>query len=280
MAFSFSSMSELLKRYDAFFIDVWGVVHDGVQPYSGVIECLNHMISAGKSLILLSNAPRPAPILIQKLVSFGIPVNTEMMISSGDVTRFQLTHFEDPFFQDKGRCFYHLGAERNQDILAGISLDLTDRLEEADIILLTAYMDQDEDLNQHDAFLEKALKLKKPILCANPDKEVINGDKIRFCAGIIAEKYENMGGVVHYYGKPHPEIYKMAFQRLHARGITNLKSILAIGDTLETDILGAKQSGIDSALVRTGNMERQFTGDITAECFGTIVPTWVIPNLG
>lgn len=281
MPFKNSSITELLKLYDAFLIDVWGVIHDGVNPYAGVVDCLNHMISQGKHILFLSNAPRPGNILIQKIAQFGIHANLEMMLSSGDVTRYQLTHFEDPFFQGKGRCFYHLGAERNQDILAGLTLNLSNHLEEADIILMTAYIDEGEDLDQYDVFLEKALKLNKPIICANPDKEVINGDKIRFCAGFLAEKYEKMGGVVHYYGKPYPEIYRMALKRLQKTGNKDLelKNILAIGDTLETDIAGAQNMGIDSALVSTGNMERHLNAGLKSDYFKQHTPTWMIPSL-
>jgi HAD superfamily hydrolase (TIGR01459 family) len=151
---------------------------------------------------------------------------------------------------------YYLGAKRNTDILAGLTVSTTENLDGADFVLLTAYMDEGEDLHQYDDFLKKAQSLKLPFICANPDKEISNGPKLRYCAGVIAEKYEKLGGTVYYYGKPHPAIYETAQQILKEQGIIDKSKLLMIGDTLETDILGARNVGIDSALVLEGNTAR------------------------
>lgn len=232
------------------------MVHDGFSPYPGAIECLNHLIDNHKTVVFLSNAPRPSSLLIGKLLEFGIKATVDMIYSSGDLTRYQLTSFEDPFFKGLGKVFYHLGALRNTDILAGLSIDVTSKIEDADIMLLTSYMDEGEDLNQYDVLLKKALNIGLPAICANPDTVIITGGKYRYCAGFLAEKYEAMGGRVRYYGKPDITIYEKCFEKFKNKGIQNKKQILAIGDTFETDILGGERFGCDTALVMTGNVAR------------------------
>jgi HAD superfamily hydrolase (TIGR01459 family) len=226
---------------------------------------------------------------VQKLQEFDIHAVSDMIISSGDVTRFELSYFKDPFFLNRGRCFYHLGAERNTDLLAGIKIDLTNDIEVADFILFSAFLDEGEDLDQFKPLFERAIERHIPLICANPDTVVINGDKTRFCAGVFAEQYQTMGGLVHYYGKPYPEIYRFAFERFSELHLAEQSKILAIGDTVETDILGAKNAGIDSALVLTGNVDRMVQTDpqkrsaalLLNELFNKCqsTPTWIIPSL-
>lgn len=275
-----TNIKQLAQKYDAFLIDIWGVVHEGINPYPGAIECLHALISLNKSILFLSNAPRPGSVTLHKLLEFGLNATEEMIITSGDVVREQLLEFKDPIFKDFGKCFYHLGANRNTDILAGITADITLKLEEANFILLTAYIDEGEDLNQYDDFLKKAALLNIPAICANPDKIVIHGNKIRYCAGILAEKYQKMGGTVYFYGKPYLSIYEAAFKRLKEKGIYHKNKILMIGDTLETDILGANTATIDSALVLSGNTElllantKQTLSDVIKKI--NVSPTWIL----
>ncbi len=286
----FTQLKTILTHYDTFLIDLWGVVHNGVKPYAGVVECLNFLIAGNQTVFFLSNAPRPAPILIKKLIEFGIKVTPEMLVTSGDLVRYQLTYFEDSIFNKLSKQFYHLGAERNQDILTGIQVNVVSDLKKAGFILLTAYIEDDEDLNQYDSFLKKAVQYKIPIVCANPDRSVINGDRLRFCPGFLAEKFEKMGGTVYYYGKPYLNIYETIFKKLQEKNNYHKKRILMIGDTLETDIVGAKTANIDSALVLTGNMHNLLNENINAnisqsEILGSlfkkynITPTWIIPSL-
>ncbi len=251
-----TGMQQLSDLYQGFIVDLWGVVHDGFSPYPGAVECLNHMIDHHKTLLFVSNAPRPSSLLIKKLQEFGINATTDMIYSSGDLARYQLTTFEDPFFKGLGRVFYQLGAECNSDLLAGLSIELTSDLEKADIMIITCFMDEGDDLNQYDILLKKAVDLRIPAICPNPDTILITGGKYRYCAGFIAEKFEAMGGRVRYYGKPDVMIYEKSFEKFKTKGIQNKKQILAIGDTFETDIQGGERFGCDTALVMTGNVAR------------------------
>jgi HAD superfamily hydrolase (TIGR01459 family) len=249
-------INQMTEQYEGFIFDLWGVVHDGFAPYPGVLAYLAQLNDLGKSIIFLSNAPRPSSEIIQKLLAFGIKITPEMLLTSGDMVRQQLQNFDDGIFKNLGKSFYHLGQNRNLNILAGISVNLVDELQDANFVLLTAYLNADEDLNQYDHCLASIVSLNLPVICVNPDKEIMSGPKTRYCAGFLAEKIEKMGGVVHYYGKPYLRIYEEVFKRFQIKGIVDKRKILAFGDTLETDILGAKNAGIDSALVLTGNIGR------------------------
>ncbi len=283
-------MKELISHYDYFLIDLWGVVHDGVNPYPGAVDCLNYLISLDKSIIFISNAPRPAAVLQEKLQSFGIQATQEMILSSGDVVRSKLISLEDVIYDSPHKRCYHLGSDKNQDILAGIPIKLVSEIQNADFILISAYIDEGEDLQQHNPLLKIASDLNIPAICANPDKIVMHSHKLRYCAGDIAEIYENMGGKVIYYGKPHPDIYTIALQRLEQDKRYSLQKVVAIGDTLETDILGAGTANIDSALVLTGNMgilleknaiSDKAQGEFLTNFFkaGNAAPNWIVPSL-
>lgn len=308
------SFSELIDHYDVFIFDLWGVIHDGFKPYPGVVECLEHLLKMKKTIFFLSNAPRPGEILMKKLIDFGINFPEITVVSSGDLVRRQLQSIDDPVFSKLELRCYHLGATRNQDILSDIKIEVVPDLEQANFILLTVYADEGEDLTLYDSLFEKSLHYGLPVICANPDGAIMNGDKLRYCAGVFAERYEKMGGKVHYYGKPHPEVFEMIFEKLKKekpldrsldRSLVttldrisdrtlNKNRILMIGDTLETDILGATRVGIASALICTGNIERYLRQnrnqadyrnqedareEILRDLFAKqgIAPNWVVP---
>ena len=287
--FQMSEFKNIYHLYDAFIIDLWGVVHNGIEPYKGVIDCLQQLKSDNKSVLFLTNAPRPAAFIVQKLNDMGIQVTSDELLTSGDVVREQLIQFSDPVFSKLGRKFFHLGENRNPDILAGILAQSISTVDAASFVLLTAYINEGEDLNQYDKFLQDIAIRNLPVICANPDKVILNGTKLRYCSGFIAEKYEKIGGIVHYYGKPYKAIYAKAFERLKENNIQDKKRILMIGDTLETDILGAKTVGIDSVLVKMGNAKilleknvqlNMSELEVLSNLFKQqgIEPNWVIPG--
>lgn len=281
-AIRYTNFESLLSSYDAYVFDLWGVIHNGVTLYPGVKHCLEHLESCQKVFTFLSNAPRPATLITEKLTRLGLPAKTHMTLTSGDITRDFLSAFQ-------GKV-YHLGEKHNQDIAAGLTINFSRTLKDAQLILLTAFMDSEENLEQYDPILAEACGFNLPMICANPDKIAIHGSRTIYCPGFLAEKYEHMGGVVHYYGKPHLPIYEILFKRLENQGFLDKKRILMIGDSLETDIAGAKAAGIDSALVLTGNVNALMAklkqtnttqADFLTDLFKqkNLEPTWVLENL-
>jgi HAD superfamily hydrolase (TIGR01459 family) len=285
-------IDDLVSRYDYFMLDIWGVVYDGTALYPGVQETLAKLLAHKKEILFLSNAPLPATTVMERLSYLGIEVREPQILTSGDLVRQRFKYNDDPIFTQFHDPFYHFGANQSDGILSGLSVNNVDILEKARYILFSRYLDEGDNLDQFLDFFQQALALELPIICPNPDKEIVNGKKLRYCAGYFAEQYENMGGIVYYYGKPYPAVYQEALKRF---GIVNnagkIPNILMVGDTLETDIAGANRIQIDSALVLTGNtgtllknngiqneMRLPFLNQVFTK--NSLAPTWVIPGFG
>ncbi len=272
-------INEIVKNYDALIIDIWGVIYDGYAPFNNSINFLNKMIDDGKAIIFLSNTPRPGTLSDKIFSSWGVDMQKASVYTSGDAVREQLVFWNDDIFKNLGRKFYHLGEQRNHDLLSNLEVDVVQDINQANFLLMSLYMDEGEDITSYDSFLSEAVALKLPVICANPDLTANHGKDIRYCAGTFAKKYEELGGVVYYYGKPDSRIFNSVLAKYKNMGISDKKRILMIGDTLETDILGANSIGIDSAMVLTGNGQRIETkikaGEQDLFKDFQIKPTWI-----
>lgn len=245
---TFKHILELADDYELLLLDLWGVLVEDGKTYPGVVETINTLLKK-KEIIFLSNAPRPNYVVAKNLRIWGFSdVTPEMVVTSGDLARELVSNFEI-----KTPKVYHLGKDRNEDILLDIEHIPTDNLEQADILLLSIFRDEHEDIHEFDEFLKKAAKLPHLLnICSNPDTTIPKSGIIRYCPGHFASIIEQHGGSVIYTGKPETPIYELVFRK--KPNIAKSK-ILMVGDTFETDILGANRSGIDSALVLTGNAE-------------------------
>lgn len=251
----FKPLIEAIHDYDAFLFDLWGVIVEGVKIYDGVIDTINQ-ISKQKKVFFVSNAPRPRFNVLERLNSWGLAADANNIFTSGEITREILLTSKDSL-NIVNPIIYHLGADRNFDIISDLKLNTTSDIDKANILLLTLYRDEGENLSEFDDLFEQ-ISLKNMIcICANPDTIIPNLGLKRYCPGFFAEKYEQQGGKVIYTGKPHLIIYDKLLNML-----SNIPKnrILMIGDTIETDILGAKNAGIHSALVMTGNAEKFHIG--------------------
>jgi len=247
---TFQQLDEAIHEYDLILIDLWGVIIEGDNTYPGVVEAINNMISR-TNIMFLTNAPRPNFKVAENLRKWGITNATEdMVFTSGDIAR-QMIQAHRSNLGGKIPKIYHLGEDRNEDILLNSKHELTQDLNSADILLLSLYRDDHEDINEFNQILKQAA-LKKDLLtlCSNPDTTIPKHGTIRYCAGYFAEIIEKFGGEVVYTGKPKEVIYNFALQKQQ-----HIKKdrILMVGDTFETDILGANKAGIHSALVLSGN---------------------------
>jgi HAD superfamily hydrolase (TIGR01459 family) len=249
----------LAPRYDGFILDLWGVVHDGVAPMPGALECLRSLIEAGKRVVLLSNAPRRAGDVVERIDRIGVPAALyHNVMSSGEEAWQHLFRRDDSFYAALGRRCVHIGSERDTGIREGLGLELVETAEEAEFILNTGPAGWDDRIEDYRPLLRRALKRGLPMVCANPDLVVKHGGRLALCAGALAQWYEDRGGRVRWHGKPFRSVYETCFCLL---GIDDLSRILAIGDSLRTDIAGAAGAGIDSVLI---------VGGIHADEFGVI----------
>ena len=200
----------LADQYDGFVLDLWGVIHDGVTPYPGAVDCLRRLRAAGKRVVLLSNAPRRAHVAQEAMRGMGIPDDLyHGILTSGEATHLLLRDRSDPFLAGLGNRVFHLGPQRDRNVLAGLDLLLTDIPEEADFVLNTGPDDLGDatDLAFWEVPQQRLAAASLKMICANPDLEVIRGGVRVLCAGALAQRYEALGGQVRWIGKPDPSIY-------------------------------------------------------------------------
>jgi HAD superfamily hydrolase (TIGR01459 family) len=254
----------LAERYDGFILDLWGVIHDGVSPYPGAVECLRRLREAGKRAVLLSNAPRRAHVAAEAMRGMGIAEDLYTgIVTSGEVTHVLLRDRALSTFAALGRRLYHLGPERDRNVFAGLDLETVALPAEADFILNTGPDDtrSPTSIAPYEAELQASLAAGLPMVCANPDLEVIRGGARLICAGTLAVRYQDLGGTVLWVGKPDPAVYRPVLDLL---GVPRAR-VLAVGDSLRTDIAGARAAGVDAAWVLGGIHAEEFATPDVAE---------------
>jgi HAD superfamily hydrolase (TIGR01459 family) len=240
-----SNLAPLAANYDALLCDAWGVIHNGVDLFPGVREALDRFRGECGPVIVLTNAPRPSSIIPPQLDRIGLPRSAyDAVVTSGDATRAAiLARLPAPA--------YRLGPEKDEKLYEGIDVRFAP-LEEAEFIVCSGLVDdQREKPEDYRPLLNDAAARGMPMICANPDVVVRWGGRLIYCAGALAQLYEALGGQVIYGGKPHAPIYDLALKRIdEARGSPVARSrVLAIGDGVATDILGANAQGIDAVFV-------------------------------
>jgi HAD superfamily hydrolase (TIGR01459 family) len=243
-------IGELVPNYDGFILDIWGVLHDGSKPFPGVIEALEKLKAAGKRTVVLSNAPRRAEMVASRLAEIGVPrALYDQVHSSGEEAWGHLSRRDDPFFSALGRRVYFIGPARDDPMLQGLDYQRVSDVGQADFLLGIGPADWEEDVGPYEAMLKSARARDLPMVCANADLVVMHKGRRSICAGAIAQRYEELGGTVRWHGKPFGSVYRTCFELL---GGMEKRRILAVGDSLRTDIAGAASAGIDSVLVAGG----------------------------
>ncbi|MFV3130010.1 TIGR01459 family HAD-type hydrolase [Niveispirillum sp. KHB5.9] len=256
-------LAGIADRYDGFILDLWGVVHDGVKPYDGVVECLSTLRRLGKRVCLLSNAPRRIAAAAAKLTAMGVtPDLYDALYTSGEASFEALRDRGDAWHAALGPKLFHIGPPRDNDVYDSLADRVrVDSPEAADFVLNTGIDDYDETLADYEPLLRRCLDRGLPMLCANPDLVVVIDKTLVLCAGELARYYEQMGGDVRYHGKPHAPVYRRCFDLL---GGVAPSRILAVGDSLRTDVAGANAAGIDSLFI-TGGIHREELGSPLGE---------------
>jgi HAD superfamily hydrolase (TIGR01459 family) len=252
-------MRELAPSYDGFILDLWGVVHDGTAPFPGVLDCMERLLGAGKRVVLLSNAPRRSDDVARRIAKIGVPEGLyHGVMSSGEEAWLHLHRRDDPFYAALGRRCLHIGSNRDLEIREGLNLAFVDEPEAAEFILNTGPAEWEDTIEDYAPVLGCASERSLPMVCANPDLVVIHGGKPALCAGALAEHYQEIGGRVRWHGKPYPSVYNSCIELL---GISDRARLLAVGDSLRTDIAGAANAGIDSLLIAGGVHAVEFSAD-------------------
>jgi HAD superfamily hydrolase (TIGR01459 family) len=242
------SIAEIGLAYDAWLVDIWGVMHNGVRAYPAAVEATRRFREQGGIVVLLSNSPRPASSLHGQLTNFGVAgTSYDATVSSGDLTRHELA-------KHAGTRVFHLGPERDLPIFAGLKVERVEASEAEFVVCTGLFNDETETPDDYQDLLRDFAKRKLTMLCANPDRMVERGHHLIYCAGTLAEVYEALGGNVIYAGKPYLPIYELAFDTIAdlAGKAVPRRRILAIGDGVHTDMAGAASFGLDTVFVASG----------------------------
>ena len=232
-------LCSIVDNYQIFYVDLWGVVHNGVSLHKEAINALKEIKKKGKEYILLTNAPRPNSVVKTFLKKMGMEEEIiDHVFTSGEAS---LSYLKKNLIDKK---FFHVGPPRDIDLFKDFKELKSNQIENSEYIICTGLFEEhEEDLKFYKELFEK--NLKKKMICTNPDLIVDRGNKRELCAGSIATIFEKMGGKVVYFGKPYPEVYN---QSVDNKG----KKILSIGDNLNTDIKGANLLNYDSLIISNG----------------------------
>ena len=249
-------LRDLVGGVEVILSDIWGVVHNGLEAFPEACEALHTHRSRGGTVILITNAPRPAASVQRQLQKLGVADDVyDAIVSSGDLTRHYIAGHP-------GAKVYWLGPERDGGLYRGLDLKLSP-LKAADYIVCTGLFDDEtESAEDYRPMMREALERKLTLICANPDIVVERGDRLIYCAGAIAELYREIGGEVIFYGKPHRPIYERAIELAaeHGGHAIRLDKVLAIGDSVRTDLAGAHGFGIGCLFVTRGIHSEEFEG--------------------
>lgn len=260
-------LQDIVAPYEALIVDLWGVIHDGTALYPGALDTLKWLKAQGKPIVFLSNAPRLAVKARAVLDKLGIDRDLyQEVITSGQVAHDLLE--ADPDWM--GTHYYYLGPSKDEDIITDLAnYTRVTSLRDAQFVLNSGY---ETDFQPHEEVLPmlgRLIQQHLPLLCINPDHEVIKLDGTRMlCAGTLAEAYSEIGGEVDYVGKPFEDVYDAAFN------ILGTDKVLCIGDNPLTDIMGAQEMDLDSLLI-TGGILKDSPEPIDLEM---IDPTFVLPS--
>ena len=233
-------LDELPQRYRLILCDIWGVVHDGVQLYPGAAERLIEWRGAGRAVVLISNAPRTAEAVEQQLHRIGLPKNAwNGIATSGEAGIAALKMVDSPIG--------FIGTRSDREILEGRGLALA--ADDFTELACTGLDDERKHVEEYRMQLEELADRDVLLHCLNPDRVVVRGGLTEPCAGALADIYLGLGGRVEWYGKPFPAIYRHALSLV---GNPPESEVLAVGDGLQTDVLGAAKMGFDTVFVTGG----------------------------
>jgi HAD superfamily hydrolase (TIGR01459 family) len=260
-----AGLSEISHHYDAALCDVWGVVHNGIAAYPSAVAALVEYRKRGGRLVFITNAPRPSAPIVKMLDRMGVPREAyDAIVSSGDATRVMIAPY-------RGKVIHHVGPPTEDDALyEGLGV-IRGPAEEAEAVVVTDLDTDDDTPDMYNDRVSIWLKRGLPLICANPDRVVEHGDKLIYCGGALADLYEARGGKVLMAGKPYRPIYDEAFRLAEAAAARKLDKsrVVAIGDSVRTDAMGASQFGVDLLFI-TGSIH---AGELDA--FGNVDPVAV-----
>jgi HAD superfamily hydrolase (TIGR01459 family) len=246
-------ISDISDSYSAFIIDQWGVLHNGEKVYEGVLECLKELKNRNKYIIILSNSGKRSSVNAENLKKLGItPGMYDLIVTSGEIAWQGMRDQKEGYFQKLGTKCYLLSRGGDRSIVEGLDIQIVDNVTEADFLLISGTDAPDKNMVDHyESDLKAAIRKRLKAICANPDSRVVLGSDYVMGPGLVARRYEDFGGVVHYIGKPHKPIFQHCIKLLQDKEIYPGQTVM-VGDTMAHDIMGAAAVNIDTCLIKNG----------------------------
>lgn len=278
---------ELMDSYDAFIMDQWGVLHNGLQPYDGVVDALNHLKQRKKQVVILSNSAKRSDDNVERLKKLGIkPGLYKEVVSAGEVTWRGLKEQKEAPFKDLGRKCYLIARAGDRSLLKDLDIELVEDVADAGFILITG-LDAGLTVESLDPVFRKAVAKKIPAICANPDMVTVYGQERGVGPGAVAKKYHELGGMAHLVGKPHKTIFRYCLSLF--QGVIPSR-VLVIGDSLQHDIAGGMGADLDTAFIVSGihagaikpgmtEEQKRKAMELMCQGHGGLRPTWVLDSL-
>ncbi len=245
-----NGVSQLTPHYDGFILDQWGVLHDGVTPYAGARDCVRRLREAGKRIVVLSNTGQSAEANLGLMRGMGFETQWfERFVGAGEDARAALVERRDPFHRALGRRCYAFTRAGNTSLIDGIGLQIVARIEDAQFLALIGIDSPPLTAIDYEPLLQAGIARALPMVCANPDIVRVSPEGTVAAPGALARRYEELGGSVFYHGKPYPAIYASCLRALEN---CSPERVIAIGDSIEHDVLGAARARLASAFVVGG----------------------------
>lgn len=251
------SLKDIVPQYDAFLVDQWGVLHNGVRPYPGAIEALQKIRETGKRILIISNSGKRSSANASRLGKLGFPPESyDDLVTSGEVAWQALKTRLDPLYSTFGQRCLLVTSSGDDGFLDGLGLKEARSPEEADFVIL-ASIEPSMPQAELEHLMHRCLMEGLPIICTNPDRVRITPEGTAPGTGALAERYQKRGGTVSYVGKPHPKVYE------HCRRLVSDQPdarLLCIGDSLQHDIRGGRRAGYHTAFISGGIFAEHFKG--------------------
>lgn len=246
-------ISDISDSYSAFILDQWGVLHNGEKLYDGVLDCLKELKNRNKFILILSNSGKRAAVNAESMKKLGLgSSHYDMILTSGEMTWQGLRDQDEGFFQGMGEKCFLISRGGDRSIVEGLPIQVVSDPEEADFLLISGCDAPEKNMVDHyEPILRVAVRRRLKAICANPDSRALIGNNYIMGPGLIARRYEDFGGVVHYIGKPHRPIFQHCIKMLQEKEIYPGQTVM-VGDTMAHDILGAASVNIDTCLVKNG----------------------------
>ncbi len=283
-------ISDISDSYSAFIIDQWGVLHDGIKVYDGIVDCLKQLKDRQKYVIILSNSGKRAEANEKRLTELGIPPTLyDQIITSGEVTWQGLHNQSEGYFENIGKKCVVISRGGDRSIVESLDVTVVDEPKDADFLIISGTDAPEKTLEDYEPLLKEAARYNLKAICANPDSLGIMGNRSIMGPGTLAARYNDFGGIIEFIGKPHQYIFQYCIKILQEKNIYPGQTVM-IGDTMAHDILGGSLVNIDTCLVKRGLHNSVFAGceepadvdhalDILIRQYNNVRPKYLVDNL-